>query len=230
MDNNWAWLQPAVTLIVGLFVFIIYNLGHREKKKNASKILLIEIEAAQDSLKRLKKILTKENPHLPEDESILPTSSWKRYNHLFIRDFDKDQWALISDFYKSCELLDEAISLNNSFFSKNEQAIRTELYSAFGSFVRQIMDDIKTGTISNPNAVTDTNSSDQDLATQIQGLLSTQLAAFYELFLQTLNKNNGHYSPTKPITDTKAILESMNINILDGVSGEKIKKIAKRRI
>lgn len=222
------YINAGVTLIVGLLAFIVYKLQRRDAKKDAAKILLNEITSAQDSVIAIKKGKRKGDQLITGEESIMPSRSWEKYKHLFVSDFEARDWTRISEFYKQCAALDKAIELQASFFDKNQQAIRTELYSAFNAFVQSELAKAEEGAynVTLPDGTTKVT---DEAAQRFQDLVGTKISGYADLFIDLLKKNRGIYSPVKPLEDAEILVQDIETKLLDSDAGRKLKSIAHRR-
>ena len=222
------YLQAGVTLIVGLFVFILYIWQKRDSKKNAAKIIEVEISGAEDKLKELKVKFAESSGNEIVNSLILSSNSWTKYKHLFINNFTAKQWRKISEFYDNCELLNEAVREKDSFFGQNSQAIRTARYNAAASFVTKAINDVAEGklNITHPDG-TSTLSSNAEV--EVKSEVENKMRAFNQILEESLNATNAHYNPMKPINDTDRVLKYMNTEILDGDIGIRLRQISTRR-
>lgn len=222
------YLQAGVALFVGLFVFVVYILSKRDKKKNAAKIINTEISGAEDKLKELKEKFAKSDGKAIGESLILSSNSWSRYKHLFISDFTDKQWRKISEFYDNCELLNNAVRENNSFFGQNSQAIRAARYEAAASFVSKAVGEVESGKF-NKILPDGTQVISDDAAAQVRIQVESELKAFNEILEESLNATNTHYNPMKPISDADRVLKYMDTEVLDGEIGIKLRKITTRK-
>ena len=97
-------IPSVVTISVGLFAFLVYRTQKRDYKKNVSSIILLEIQQAELTIKKIS-----ENDNIDESTSVLPNDTWSKNHHLFIEDFDYDQRVLITNFYNDCTIIEAAI-------------------------------------------------------------------------------------------------------------------------
>jgi|GEM_PF-5947316 len=220
-------IDAGATLIVGFLAFVVYKLQRRDAKKDAAKMLLNEITSAQDAVIAIKKGKRKEDQLITGEESIMPSRSWEKYKHLFVSDFEARDWTRISEFYKQCAALDNAIKLQASFFDNNQQAIRTELYSAFNSFAQSELAKAEKGeyNITLPDG---TPKVPDDAAERLQDLVGKKISIYADLFIDLLKKNGGIYSPVKPLEDAEVLVQDIETKLLDSDAGRKLNSIAKR--
>ena len=102
----WILVQPLVTIIVGGVAWLLYYLQKRDKKREAAAIILMEIRLAENrigEIKRIKKI----DPNI--FSPLLISTRWNEYNHLFVKNLDKDEMDTINNFYNDCITIDKSI-------------------------------------------------------------------------------------------------------------------------
>ena len=85
----------------------------QSEKVNAAVSIIFEIRNAENNVDTVsEKINSNSMNDLP---SVLPTNNWKRYSHLFAKDFDEDEFRMINTFYNSCVLIEDLIVKQNNF-------------------------------------------------------------------------------------------------------------------
>lgn len=99
-NSNFA--QNLFVLLAGAAALYVYYLNKRAEKRNAARVVLMEIRNAEQLINRLR---AERVIHITG--SILPTNSWGKYNHLFADVLDQDELDMISDFYSKAEGLEE---------------------------------------------------------------------------------------------------------------------------
>ncbi|QSH39059.1 hypothetical protein JXR01_01975 [Candidatus Kaiserbacteria bacterium] len=119
------------TLVAGLFVWLIYIYGKRDKKKEAATILLNEIYTAEREMNNIKK-----NKIVSDYTFILPSNHWNDFQHLFTKNFDADEMNKMSEFFKACSLAEESIKLIKSYLviamDQKSRVIQDELITLIG--------------------------------------------------------------------------------------------------
>jgi hypothetical protein len=98
-------VESVVTLIVGLFVFILYRFGKSDEKKRAARIILSEVRQAELAIVELRK-----SKNIGSFTSIMPTNKWQDNKHLFATDLDQDEFDSINNFYQYCLVIEENIT------------------------------------------------------------------------------------------------------------------------
>lgn len=114
----------STTFFVGSFALFIYTKQKFEEKGNAATTVLLEIRNAESKIELIiDKLDKKSTTDLP---SVLPTNSWRRYSHLFVRDLDLDDIQLLNTFYTSCEIIEDlAKRQNDSIWISTEERAKT---------------------------------------------------------------------------------------------------------
>lgn len=210
---NSTFFTSLVTIIGGFLVWLVYKSQKNDYKKDSANIILLEISSAERSLIRVKDNL--KSNLLSPDILLMPTDNWEKNKYLFSREFDRDEWDLIGNFYTKCKMFDRAVTYNDSFFQKNEEQVRVNLqkYLAKYSFeyARKIYEE----------AIPDKKNE-----------LQSEFEAMTSLFQRTYNQrqfgsqDTFFYSPLKPINDARLYIESLDGTILQSTIGTKLKKLS----
>jgi hypothetical protein len=211
LHNIWSFLDSnfvstLMTFIVGLVAWSTYYIRQRDNKRDAANIILLELQNAERQIKRISERI--KDDVLEENAYVMQTESWNRYKYLFVRDFDRDEWDSISDYYQRCLLIDSSISHQSSLFQKNEEQLRINIQKDFADRMKEVVEEKDTE--------------------KRQTLLSIKRGEAEE-FLNQMIKNNDRtcYSPKKPINDVKQNLENWNMSILMTSIGVKLKRLAR---
>lgn len=133
---NSNFFVGSVTFLVGTLAFYIYTQQKVDEKSNAATTILLEIRNAESKIDiiidKLDKKMTVDLP------SVLPTNSWRKYSHLFIKDFDLDDIQLLNTFYSSCEIIEDLANRQNNFVwitteerAKIVQAVLAQVHDDF---------------------------------------------------------------------------------------------------
>ncbi len=208
---NSPLLSPIITLVVGFVAYIIYLKQRDDSKKDAANVILIEIQNAERILKQSKHSLTKLSiPNL--DEPTMQVESWSKYKYLFIRDFDRDEWDAITDFYNKCQVYDDAVKASNSSFQKNEEQYRVNIQKVSSDFV------LKFG----PKLLSENDQQKREL---IKKDLSERIIRFRDLYLEVAQL----YSPNKPVIDASRLVNELTNNLSQTTIGIKLKALADLR-
>ncbi len=108
-------LSSIVTLVVGLFAFIIYRFEKNDGERAAASVVLEElrtIEKAIDKLNELKDFFS-------ITPSSLSTEGWKKYRHVLVKYFDYDQMIQMSLFYERVDALKEMLQHWNAVYKQS---------------------------------------------------------------------------------------------------------------
>lgn len=201
------------TLFVGTFALILYKLQKRDFKRRAARIIFLEIQNAENSLKEARARLdTSENAGskvLPERLYVMPTDSWSIYNHLFVRNFLPNEWEAINDFYSKCALFDEAIKHNDGRFGREEQEIRRNAHKASYDYARAYHEDIA-------KASGDDRINLEDTFIKERNNL---------VYLLTTSKFIFTYTPVKQLQNIERLLETIDMNLSLSAVGTQLQKL-----
>ena len=203
----WKFLDSSffialITLIAGLVALYIYKRKQWDNKEDAANIILLEIQNAERQLKQVRENIKKDI--LEENFYVMKTESWNKYKYLFVRNFDRDEWDIIAEFYHKCQLFDAAVSHQSSFFQKNEEQLRINMQKVTSSYIKDIVEE-----------------TDQ----KRRELLLAKATEFQNEYLK--HPDLTLYSPQKPLNDVKLYLENWNINLLQTTIGIKLKRMAR---
>jgi len=204
-----TYVQTAVTLLVGTIAYVIYKIQKSDNKRDAANSLLLEIQSGENAVSKVRDALNRD--HLDVDVSVMPSESWSKNKHLFVRDFDKDEWESISDFYNKSSLLDQAISYNKTAFASDVEQIRTNKQRVLATYAEEA---VKEATYS-----TETVNGEQ-----LQETYDLKAKTFDKLYMN--KQGEFSYTPQKPKNDAKLYLTDMPKLTTSSV-GIKLKKIAK---
>ncbi len=110
---NSPFFSGLATLATGLIAIAVYLWQKQSEKVNAAVSIIFEIRNAETNVDIVsEKINSNSMNDLP---SVLPTNNWKKYSHLFAKDFDEDEFRMINTFYNSCVLIEDLIVKQNNF-------------------------------------------------------------------------------------------------------------------
>lgn len=209
------YIQTGVAAAVGLLAWAVYTAQKRDRKRDAANSILLEIQGGESAITKVKDAIQKE--HLDIDVSVLPMESWSANKHLFVRDFDQDEWASITDFYNKAALIDDAIRYNKTAFANDVEQIRTNRQRVLAKYAEDVIQAVEDDAKENDGAV--------QLNTQeLETTYDSKAKAFERLYM---NKQGEFlYKPQKPINDVKLYLTDFP-KLTTSSIGIKLKKIAK---
>lgn len=202
---NSNGFQTLVTFIVGLAAYIIYKVQKNDEKVNAARSIVLEIQNAEKGIGKVRDAVKKE--HLDVDVKILQSESWSSMKRYFVRDFDTDEWDVISDFFNKASLLDAAIAYNKTAFASDVEQIRSNKQAALARYAAEAIEGAEGKT-------TEKIRSDYDLKAR----------AFDGLYMD--KQGDFAYNPLKPLNDARMYLEGLG-NLSTTTIGQKFKKMAK---
>ncbi len=211
LENSIPTLFNAVaTILVGLYAFSLYKKQKNDSKKDAANIILLEVQNAEKVLKLAQRFLDKPIAELPYDTITMPTESWCENKYLFVADFDKNQWEAISNFYSVCQLFDESVRTNASYFQKNEEQVRVNIQKRSAELTKDYNEKI------------DKAKTPEDKL-KLRTELRTKIDEATALYLDAVTT----YNPKKPIDDAKQCVEVIKLNISLSSAINKLKELAK---
>jgi hypothetical protein len=199
-----------VTLIVGFSAYLIYKKQKEDSKRDAANIILLEIQTAERILAQVGNDIREK---ILPNKFLLPTESWSKYKYYFVRDFDRDEWDLITDFYNNASLYDEAVMYNNSLFQKNEEQIRVNMLNIPAKYIDEFLQ--------NQGIDVDTDSQlyekgMEEALTKSEKFQTSYLSRIGSLF----------YSPNKPLLDAIKSFDNINKMLSQTSIGNKLKKLS----
>ncbi len=208
-----SFFVALVTLFVGTAAYILYRVQKRDRKREIANIILLEIQSAERKLKQIKKSLNQDPPTLPNDLRLLPSESWTSNNYLFIRDFDRDAWDSLTDFYAKCQLIDETIKFNNASFWGDVEQIRSNKQRLLADYSNEAAKKLK-GTVEK------VEEGDADLLKTFNDLTEN----FDQIYMS--RQGRFGYTPNKTVNDAKAYIEQLNLGISQSSVGLTLKRLA----
>ncbi len=207
---NSNFFIALITFTVGLGAYIFYRVQKYDQRKDAANIILLEIKSAERAIKKIKEILS--NEVLASDVFLMPQESWTKYKYLFVRDFDRDEWDAITEFYNKCKLIDDDIRYNNSAFWNDVEEIRANKQRILADYAEALV--VKVEKVK---------------AQEEKQKIIEEFKKTTELFDSIYMERQGKfiYMPQKPINDAKLHIDGLTMNISQTEVGQKLKKIAK---
>lgn len=111
MDINTT-ITSSMTLLVGLFVFIIYRFEKNDKEKTAASIILEEIREIEKEIDKLK-----DKGYIRGVPVNLSTKSWFSYRYIFVKYLNIYELSQIELFFVRTELLNELLKERKNLFA-----------------------------------------------------------------------------------------------------------------
>ena len=186
------------TILTGGTAIFIYLRQRKDNKTKAARVLLLEIRAAEERIEQIRDQIT--NHSTSDLPLVFPTKSWKTYSHLFVDDFDHDEWKLISSFYDYGEVIEDYARKNNDFFWVTTEERARVTTNVVAEFVKEAIKQ---------------NSTTPDAYVQQRR----------DLFSLLMDRNNTPYVPQKTLTQIGTYLTKIRF-ITTSSCGIKLKKIA----
>jgi len=213
---NSSFFIAVTTLAVGTFAYRVYRRQKRDDKSDAAKVMLLEIEGAEQTLQSQR--INETQPFTPsgeEDLYLMPLASWGKYKYLFVRNFDRNEWDKISDFYLRCQVYDEAVRFQVSVVKKNQEELRFNVQRILADYADKYIRSLK----------------GKSTIQQVQ--LEQDYIAERKLFTDTyVNTQPTHmftYIPVMPYNDAIRALKGLDKSISLTSIGIKLKHIAYKK-
>lgn len=210
-------LSSLVTFAVGLFAYRIYQKQRKDAKQDAATSVVLELKKAEEHLKDAKESIIKDEL-IKEDVFLMPTTQWERHKHLFSRNLKPEDITELDSFYEKCQLYDEVVKYNNSFFVKNEEHIRSNLQAALADYTKSYLVEFSNATTQNQ----------KDDAKRLYKLL---IEAFAAQFMEEVTSPTSQYfyRPIKTMKDASAIMHTINMNITSTQGYIKLQTLSSKR-
>jgi hypothetical protein len=195
-------ISGIATLVTGLIAIYVFKLQKKNQEINAATTILLEIRNAENKINEIIERLDKQShTDLP---SVLPTNSWRRNSHLFVKHLDLDNIELLNTFYTSCEIIEDLVNRqNNYFWITTEERAKTVQH-----LLATIHDDYQKDRLEN-----DVNA---------QAKFDARKSALDQFY----GNDSLSYAPNKTVNGLKYHSQKLQ-RIIATPCGEQLKKIAK---
>lgn len=214
---NSNFFIGLVTLLVGSVAFGVYRKQKRDAKRDAANVILLEVQSAEQQLQVVRRT---QGDELAENVYLMKNSSWDKYRYLFVRDFDRNEWDKISDFYNKCLQYDASVAYASTYFGSNVEKAQGHILGALAGYAKQYVNDFEA--LPNPDEK-------QELVDAFKERRSNFLQAFGVINGDESFLSPYFYNPQKPTIDAKAVLETMETNLSITSVGNKLKRMAENR-
>ena len=212
---NSNGIIALITLVVGFGAFQIYRKQKRDAKRDAANVILLEIESAEQQLQTITQ--NEQSGSLAENTYLMKNSSWDGYRYLFVRDFDRNEWDKISDFYSKCHQYDDAVAFNNKYFGGNVEKTQLQLQRILAEYAKDFTEDTLSAT---------TDVEKLKLKDEYEQRKNLFIDA-YGLRVSEINFPPPYfYNPQKPVNEAKAILSTIETSLSLTSVGIKLKRMA----
>ncbi len=128
---------------------------------------------------------------------------------MFIRNFDRDEWDSITNFYDKCTLIDELIKYNNGSFWNDVEQIRANKQRVLADYARKYRDELSG----------DPKSDEKKLIS-----FDETTDEFNEVYMR--RQWRFGYTPDKGIIDARQYLAEIDLGISNSNIGAKLKVLA----
>jgi hypothetical protein len=125
-----------VALGAATIAYRVYSKQKRDTKRDAANIVLLEIENAEQQSEKVSfdKPFTDIND---EDVFLMPVASWDKYKYLFVRDFDRNEWDKITNFYRKCHSYDQSVVFHNASLDHNMKQLRVNVQRELAEYASE---------------------------------------------------------------------------------------------
>lgn len=196
--------------LLGLGAYWVYLKQKKDHKRDAANVILLEIESAEQQLTKINRDSPFDNVN-EEHVFLMKEGSWNKYRYLFVKDFDRNEWDKISEFYNQCQAYDDAVRYYNSLFDKNAQEVRQNLQRVLARYAEEHASNTF------GRSATDKQTLDEAYIKKRQ--------QFVDIYMNTLPTHMYVYLPEKPSKD--AIRAAKTIADLSITSvGIKLKRLS----
>lgn len=196
---NSPFFAAIATLLTGLLVVVVYKLEKRKEKRDGATIVLMEIRNAENSIRTIKDYGIRPNVSI----TILPTNSWLKFNHLFVKRFDRDELESLNNFYNQCSLAQREVERLNSFVPIALEEKARVIYPKLLQLAEKY--------------------ADKDVEYNLRD--GSEYAQEREKILATYYGEKEYFLPQQPIDDLLKYVNNIE-NISVSTAGQKLKKIA----
>lgn len=106
---NGNFFQTIIILLVGLFIFVVYNLQKKNEKKKISALIIGEIRDLESRIDSLRSIPSQSyNPIIFYNfKSIGKNNSWEMYKHHYVNNLNVDEFDILNKFYDYAMAIEE---------------------------------------------------------------------------------------------------------------------------
>lgn len=113
---NTPFFSGLATILSVLGAYVLYRYQKKSDKEQIAILLINDIRNAQEAISDVKISLDVSGiPELPE-VTVLPENNWKKYSHLFVKDFDQDETELINKYFSDVERVSYIVTKANDMF------------------------------------------------------------------------------------------------------------------
>lgn len=129
LNSNFVF--ALTTFGVGSLAIYIYIRQKSDEKGNSARILFLELRESEKELKKLIDYkITTSGEDYPQQNivKLLQNRSWSKYAHLFIENFNNDEYQQLDEYFKKCDILEKYFEKQHHFFwiSTEERARQKE--------------------------------------------------------------------------------------------------------
>jgi hypothetical protein len=205
------------TFLAGYIVWRVYQNQLADEKRSAANVVLLEIEGAEEALKKV----TTDKPFSEERLVLMETASWDKYKHLFVSDFIgfKDEWNKITDFYSQCKGYDEAVVGQNEMTDYNTKQMIVNQQRILSDFALKHNNELAG------------ESKDEKSKAALKQEYKAKRTQFVDVYTGIVSRDApiDHYTPVRFYNDAKRILGIVDRNLSTSTAGVRLKELATHR-
>lgn len=116
-------ISSGITLLVGLFAFIIYRIEKNDKDNSSANIVLEEIRTIETNIGKLKE----SGDLLSIVPANLSTKGWFEHRHILVKYLDFDEISQAGLFFERIEALKEMLNQWRSIYFESMKAKATKM-------------------------------------------------------------------------------------------------------
>lgn len=221
---NSNFFVAITTIIAGITALLVYFRQKSDYKRDASKSLYSEIVNAERVVKEVKKI--KQNNNLlslgtDAGKYALGDSSWERLKHLFVNDFNSNEWEKLNTFFNQKNEYSKTIENISNLFPKNIEFRMQSIQGELAKIATEQADEF-----SKIKIPTDpTNKEYNEEAKKIIEKFENKARAFQTIFIDANTSFKYSYFPQGTFEPLEKVLDIIDTNISISSIGVKIQKM-----
>lgn len=207
--------QNIIALFAIATTFVVYSRRRIDERHDAARIILYEIEQAEDRLDDALRVITAaENLNIEDKVQVLPQNSWQELRQKLINVLPSDVIKRINQFYSECELLDNSLRQIDDVFTKNETEVRANAYRVNADYFKARVDAF---------VYEDDKKTEKELKDDNASMITDRnnRRDFFNREFPTLYS----YAPVKPVNDGRKIVARLKAyNISQSRAGDYLRK------
>lgn len=125
-------LATFATLATAVVAYLIYRKSKQDELQSGVRIIILEIKESERIIRNWLETKNAGQSYADDLLKVTPLKGWTRYSHLFVHQLNNDEYDLLNDYFKKCEVLEKYIEKNHNFFwiTTEERARQKEMLGA----------------------------------------------------------------------------------------------------